>query len=273
MPLTRNTSSLSLLDCEGQVCPAATPHRCKSGLCVAYSSQCTADRFVCPGDGCVQQSGASEFGNDVFGCACAPFFGGLDCSVGDALPATPRRQFGVPAGATIACGQPPPLREKPPFVDLLSTQPITLQTLLEINDRQTGNSAPLSSLDVGYHRVMPQAAPFGKPLKWSYSESGSTVTSYQQNLIYTDCPPARRGSRGEYVLLDDDVLTRDLTTGAVLEWRPDSDGVIHPWSSIIAYNDFPYRCRNGACVGSEAECEQAETLYPVCNDRGRCRAD
>lgn len=72
---------------------------------------------------------ASEFGFEVYGCACAPYFGGLDCAAGDALPAQPRVQFRVPAGLEITCGQPPPLREKPPFVNLLSSVPVTLETL------------------------------------------------------------------------------------------------------------------------------------------------
>lgn len=162
IPLDRYATSLSLLDCGGQVCPAATPFRCDSGACVEFPSGCGGDRYECPGNGCVLMSGASEF--EAYGCACAPFFGGLECNIGDAIPAQPRNQFAVPVGGEITCGQPPSLREKPPFVNLLPTEPNTLQTLLEINNRQTGNSAPLSSLDVAYLRVMPQAAPWGKPL-------------------------------------------------------------------------------------------------------------
>lgn len=53
MPLARNESRLGFLDCGGMVCPPTRPHRCDSGLCVQFKSQCTGDRYVCPGNGCV----------------------------------------------------------------------------------------------------------------------------------------------------------------------------------------------------------------------------
>lgn len=72
--------------------------------------------------------------------------------------------------------------------------------------------------------------------------------------------------------MEDDILYRDPTTGAPV-WRTDADGNTYPWTSITTYNDFPFRCPNGACVASEKECARAMNLYPVCNGRGRCRAD
>ncbi len=273
--LTRKITQIQTDYCPRQSCPTATPFMCPSGKCVQFQSECLP-LYNCPGNGCVQQTDASVFGNLVYRCACAAGFGGDACQYDYCLGATPYFRNGVPGAVECTCGGIPPLRELPPIVNI--GQNYKLSTLVEINNKITGNSAPKSALDVSFLRIKPQAGGWGRVVRYEIQLPGSDLLSTSQRTIYTTCSPARMGFYGEAILLDDDVLTRNPLTGQIIWYRsyinPLTGAVFIPnWTSIIAYNDFPFRCKNGQCVPNESYCYQSELLYKRCNGRGKCRVD
>ena len=275
--LTRRISQIQLNDCPGQVCAKETPYMCEDGKCKQFKTECK-NFYTCPGNGCVQLTDASLVGNDVFSCACAAGFGGSGCEFGECKPAFPENEFSVNAAQECTCGAPPPLREKQPAVLGLYRGGLTLSDINEINNRVTSGSAPKSTLDVDYLRIMPLHAPFGLALKYKFviNEMSESLTPIQRT-IWTSCPPAMEGENGEYLLLPDVVLSRNIFTGEVTEWRTITKNgqtpQTYPWLSITQWNDFPYRCRNGQCVKNRSFCAESELLYPLCNGKGTCRAD
>ena len=124
---------------------------------------------------------------------------------------------------------------------------------------------------------MPIDAPWGQPVVLIVQQQLSSLTSQTAQTIYQYCPCARMGYNGEYYLLPDDVEYQDPVSGAVT-WKQYIDPgtgqlVQFPWSGICTYNDFPWRCANGQCVPTQAQCAQSELQYPTCNGRGNCLAD
>lgn len=271
--LSRRVPFYSLIDCPLQTCATTVPFQCPDGSCVATPDGC-ATLYTCPGNGCVEQTDVSNL--KAYRCACSPGYGGDGCQYGQCLGATPYQLYGVPASEECTCGGPPPMREKPPILNIF--QILNPQTIVQLNNRITGNSAPRSALDVDYLRIMPQNGPWGRVIRYSYTYPGSALVSNKQRTIYTTCPFMRRGYFGEYIFLTDDVLTRNQVTGQVTSWRTYTNpftGVSEtfPWQNITSYNDFPYRCKNGQCVADESFCRVSEEFYPLCNGRGICNAD
>ncbi len=272
--LPMKVTQLQLDNCPEQTCASTTPVKCANGRCVQFPSQCD-NRNNCPGDGCVTQTDASTFGNDVYRCACSAGNDGDGCQFDYCLGATPYLKVGVPGANECVCGGPPPLRELPPIVNI--GQEYTTAALIEMNNRVTGNSAPKSPLDVDYLRIMPQNGPWGRVIRRTYvGPVSGGAQSKTQRSYYTTCPFARKGFRGEYILLPDDVISRDPLTNEITEYREylnpaTGEFEIFPWPTSFAYDDFSFRCKNAQCVESEIYCAQSELLFPLCNGRGRCR--
>ena len=148
--------------------------------------------------------------------------------------------------------------------------------MVEINRRVTGNSAPKSDLDIDYHRVMPIHSTFGQIV--NVKRTLTTVSDISDTkVIYSNCPFARRGYNGQYILLPQDVASRDPITGEPT-WKiytnpTTGEQETFPWTSIVSYDDFPWRCGNGQCVSDEYLCSNSAKQFPVCNGNGLCRAD
>lgn len=275
IPLTRSVPVLTLDNCPGQVCTPETPYKCLNGECVKYPSSCR-NRYDCPGNGCVEQTDALSDGFKNYRCACALHAAGDACQFTTCVGATPYLIDGIPGSETCKCGGDDPFREKPPIVNYGGV--IDNAAIVLINNRVTGNSVPKSATDVDYHRVMPIAAPWGRVLVRKVVLQGSDTLSSQQKTIYTDCPCIRKGFNGEHYYLNDDVIERDPLYGTVLIWRtyvnPRTNAFVRfIWANICSYDDFPYRCKNGQCVGYQSQCAKSEILFPLCNNRGTCMAD
>jgi hypothetical protein len=277
--VTRNQPVLGLQNCPGQVCNVTHPWRCDNGECVAYYSDCN-DRFFCPANGCVQQTDAATQGFISYRCACDVGFGGDACQYSVTSPATPRLQITqqgvIPGALESKCGGPPALRQKPPIINE-DLGFLTEAALNQMNWKWTADSPQQCENELGYLRVMPSSG-WGQALRYQFflRTAPLDVLSEDNQIIYTTCPPMRMGFHGEYVLLTDDLLSVDPTT-CQPTWKTwtNSNGAEQqfPWSSMTTYNDFPYRCANGQCVPNQSFCQQSEALFPLCNNRGECRAD
>ena len=260
-------------DCPSQTCSLEYPHRCTNGACVRWEAECEP-RYNCPGSGCVQLPDISRFGHDVYRCACERGWNGNACQFKHTRPAVPREKFpSSPVSEEATCGGMPPLREKPPVLNIGDANFLpTTDDVIAMNRREAENAVPRGPLDIDYHRVMPQAAPFGKIIRREVridpSGSGASIDPTDQ-LVYTTCGFARKGAHGEQILLTDDVVARDPDTGEVTEWADDD----FQWDSIATYDHFPYRCPNGQCVAHFRECLQSEELFPICGGHGMCLAD
>lgn len=271
--LVRRQLTYRLSDCPIQLCPVDKPIQCINGECVESPLMCDV-RYDCPGNGCVEQTDVSEI--PTYRCACRPGRNGPGCEYGQCLPATPYERFGIPGSAECTCGGPPPIREKPPVINIGKLY--TPELIVQINNKITGNSAPRSALDVDYLRVMPIHAPWGQVIRYRYIYQTSQLSSGLERTIWTTCPFMRSGYFGEYIFLTDDILERNQQTGAVTEWRQYTNpftGAVQEfvWNNITSYNAFPYRCRNAQCVPDQSFCERSEELYPLCNGRGMCMSD
>lgn len=306
IPLLRAQVISQLNNCPGQVCPISTPWRCPNGECVEYQSQCI-NLYDCPGNGCVEITGASSLGNEVWRCACGVGHGGSGCQYGPAKAATPRLGIGqagvVPGGLEITCEGPPPPRLKPGVDEnLFVNEPI----LNALNMQDRADSPKKSAEDLDYNLVKP-ISNWGTVLRYYFNFNlvPSTVQSQQAQSGWTTCIPMRVGFHGEINFLVNDVLRRDPVTGKVLEWRryqdPSTPSPTQPspvyqtyvWTSITNWdtyqqigsdgpnvlissqnrNNIPWRCGNGQCVKDQSYCAQSEALFPVCNNLGECRAD
>jgi hypothetical protein len=193
--LERKQSQTVLQDCEQQLCTDINaPFKCLNGKCAASASDCDT-RYNCAGDGCIEQTDASDFGNFVGRCACKPGCAGDACQYCVARPAITDIPQLVPASASIACGGLPKFRIRPPVNNLLPSGPITKEQLVEINRRVTGNSAPKSDLHKGYFNVMPISGGYGQAIKLQRRIviSEGVINPIEQ-LRESDCSCARKVS-------------------------------------------------------------------------------
>ena len=283
---TNRTQAISVLvSCPGQVCALPNHYRCLNGKCVQYAEDCEV-KYNCPGNGCVQQTDAASAGNLAFRCACQLGYAGVACQFGAAQAATPRLfpgRFGqVPGAQAIHCGGLPPLRMLPPIIN--QKRFLEPAEIVAENRRWTANSPKKSEEQRTYLRVMPSNG-WGAVITfpWLIKESSFDVLSEDDQTYVSDCAPARRGYRGEQLLLLDDLEGEDPITFAPI-WKVYTnpfngknetftwDGVF-PLNGTQRYHDFPYRCPNGQCVARPALCRQSVALFPVCNGQGECRAD
>jgi hypothetical protein len=284
--VTTRTQAVSVLaNCPGQVCELPNHYRCLNGRCVQYAEECEV-LYNCPGNGCVQQTDAASPGNVAYRCACQLGFAGDACQFGPAKPAAPLifpGQYGyVPGALAIHCGGLPPLRMLPPVVN--QKQFMQPPEIVAENLKQTANSPKRTAQQINYFRVMPSNG-WGPVITfpWTLLDTSLDVMSQDEQTFVSDCAPARRGYRGEAILLTDDLAGEDPVTGAPI-WRVYTnpftnqnetftwDGVF-PLRNGVRYHDFPYRCLNGQCVARPGLCAQSEALFPSCNGQGECRAD
>lgn len=299
VPLTRTEPITTLINCPEQVCLLPTPYRCPNGDCVEYMKDCKL-RFDCPGNGCVEQTDASSFGNSVFRCACDVGYAGDACQFGACLPATPflsPGEYGATPGALeCSCGQLPPLRLKPPIVN--QGRFLNERIVSELNMADRADSTKKSDDDINYNLVMP-GWNWGAVLRYVFNlaTSSTDVLAAEAQQIETTCTPARLGFYNDLNLLVDDVEERNPITGKVEKWRRYQDPYIanrsyeYRWLDITKWaqhtfingtelntiqifrNQVPYRCPNGVCVKDQSFCQRAQQLYPLCNGLGECRAD
>lgn len=283
--LTRKVTLIHLDYCHHQICPVNKPYKCINGECVRYPEYCD-NRYFCPGNGCYQLAAPNGGLSSTFRCLCERTYGGNRCQFREAKPATPFNYRGVSAAQEITSGGPPRLRIHPAtgFTDatILSFQAadaITIQRVALLNIRPTGNCAPRSAADVyRYICVTPIDAPFGVAFHYAW-----TMTQFSDNLtplekvIYTSCPPARKGQYGEYYTVYDDLEEENAYSGAAIKWRTyivNGQEVTYPWqNAFCCYNDFPYRGPNGRCYPGPAEATKDNVVHPVCNGQGTPMAD
>ncbi len=264
--LTRKVTQIQLNNCPGQTCPFGLNYKCANGKCVTNKDECDL-RYNCPGNGCVHLTDTNSYR-----CACESGHGGDSCQFSSCLPATPELKFsdglGTPPSEQCFCGGPPPFRIKPP-ININVDHVLTKNEIELINMRPTTNSAPASIFDIDYHAIMPLHAPFGKVILREVFINGQRIE--------TTCPCIRRGYFDEYIFLSEDVQSR-----SVIQRRPiwktytnpfTNERETFPWFGICTYDDFPYRCSNSHCVANKGHCELSLQMFPLCNNRGECRAD
>lgn len=274
LSLNRTTSRLHLTSCGDQVCSVDKPFKCVDGSCVKNKDLCDV-RYTCPGNGCVKLTDISVY--DAYRCACAPGFDGDACQYGLTKPETPFVLSGprTHGSESIKCGGPPPFRIKPPIIN--NKEFYTNEELDIINNQITGNSAPASKDDIGYHRVMPLFAPFGQVVVREVSVQASSLLPNQDLKVRTTCPCMRRGYRGEYKFINDDISYRNIFTLKPVwkQYTNPTTGAVEtfPWTGLCTYDNFKIRCPQGSCVNDRVQCVLADVQYPTCNGRGKCRPD
>lgn len=279
--LTRTTTPVLLQNCEYQVCsedPLLT-YRCPSGKCVAREEDCD-NRYTCPGNGCILLTDVSVY--NEYRCFCERGNAGNACQYGPAIPATPflsLAQGGTPGAEQITCGGPPPLRIKG-IVDRDNKFEFSNEEVIAMNNRITGGCAPKSTLDVGYHCVMPSDTPFEPVISRIVTLTLlSELLTPQQRTIYTTCPCARKGPNGEFIMQPQDVLYENIYTGEKTYKTytlPDGSRIVYNWNTplgVCTYDEMPYRCPGGQCVSLPSDCATAIIEHPICNNQGQCRAD
>lgn len=275
--LTLTLPRLQLLNCGEEVCDKENPYLCDNGKCAKSKKLCDL-RYTCPGNGCVELTDASEL--KYYRCACAPGFDGDACQYGDCRPSSifiNLESSLTPAAQECDCGGLPPFRLKPPL--FTKKECLTTEEIIVLNNQVTGNNAPLSRLDIGYHGVMPINAPFGQVIGRLVKIDASSLIPNSELTVCTRCPCARAGYFNESLLLEDDVAFRNPFTGKPT-WKVYTNPFTgkkesFPWTSksICSYDDFRIRCPNGVCVRNLSECKLSEYQNPSCNNRGNCRAD
>lgn len=282
LTLTRTVTPILLQNCEYQVC-SLDPYlnyRCPSGKCVAREEDCD-DRYTCPGNGCILLTDVSVY--NEYRCFCERGNAGNACQYGSAIPATPflsLTQGGTPGAEQITCGGPPPLRIKGIALGTSTVYEFTNEEIVALNNKITGGCAPKSTLDVGYHCVMPSDTPFEPVISRIVTLTLlSNLLTPQQRTIYTTCPCARKGPNGEFIMQPQDVLYENIYTGEkTYKTYTLSDGttITYNWNTplgVCTYDEMPYRCPGGQCVSLPSDCATAIIQHPVCNNQGQCRAD
>lgn len=282
--LNRTLSKVRALDCAYQVCPTIEePVMCLNGRCVKYRWMCQdVVNYTCPATGCVELIGVSSL--PTYRCACAPGFSGDACQFGQCKPSTPNFPISsaqhTPPAQECSCGGPPPLRLKPPVLNILQfgTVDYTTEQIVTLNDHQRAGCGPISSVDIGYHCVLPSFAPWGTALRRRVLLRTTNQKSAPEQLIYTTCPFLRKDPYGQLLLLDEDIASRNPYTRAIT-WKTYTDPITGDplsvqWSNIASYDDAPYRCpQNGQCVSNPVDCIQSSLLFTLCNGRGTCNSD
>lgn len=272
--INRRATRIQLDQCDQQVCPLNTPYKCENGDCKATKKECNL-RYNCPGNGCIQLQDGS--GIDHFRCACNVGYAGDACQFNTCKPSLPESKYTVAGAEECTCGGPPPFREMPPFLN--SDDSIMTNADLQIlNDLVTVNSAPKSIYDIDYHRILPTHSPFGRVIKRIVVLPLSDTLSKTAQTIYTTCPCLRKGPYGEYILLTDDVLSRNIITKKPT-WKVYYNSKTLKWETfawtkgICTYDELPYRCPNADCVKDKSQCAQSIREKPLCNNLGQCLAD
>ncbi len=243
--------------------------RCKDGTCPENGAPCPTPYYNCPGDGCVEISAYTKF----FKCACAQGYNGLACNWHYAVSPVPKlAEFDYAVNDPhrwVYSGQAPPLKMQPG-----KFPPIFRQNVMskDVNLMNSGGMPPRSARDVQMKRIRNEAAPFGDPLV-----TKRYIPPIRQ-FVYSTCAYAHAGPLGQYLTIEDDVRTRDLRTGEVLEWTTyygyESETVQYVWENITAYDEFPYPCPNGRCDAGPANCHPVlDSLAAACNFNGRPLAD
>jgi hypothetical protein len=233
---------------------------CEDGTCT--NKKCET-RYNCHGNGCYQPDARNGF----YKCACKEGWNGLACEVEKCkaivYDITIFDETLPDPHAFCACGGAPPIKEKPSETALLRKRNIGFAQYLKNNrlGRERNNVN-----DVRNIYVKPDFAPYGVAL-----------TRIAQTGVFrfvTTCPYARKGPSGQYLLLDDDVETRDSITGDVTKWRTYFNYITKKnetikWITEASFDDFPFRCPNGQCKESQSYCINED----ICNGHGTCRTD
>lgn len=267
MQFTRDTVRLSrgpCQDCDGLF-------RCTTGECVTNLRLCPSPvRYNCPGNGCTRVS----VNDKRYSCACEVGWGGNDCSLQYCVPGDPYKGEVNPA-RWCSCGQFPPIKAKPPFTLPSRARAVTTAQLI----RTMNSFKMIKPGDFQSYPFMPSFASFGDAILRVFLNQ----TTGNPRPVYTTCWFYKRGPFGQpisyfdSVIIDPDTLEvtgwRAFDTPASLNTKNDSLKATYVWSHPFAYDEFPFRCPQGACVATEDECFVEANVNPPCGVGGKCKVD
>lgn len=254
----------SCQDCDGLF-------RCTTGECVTNLRNCPSPiHYKCPGNGCTRVS----VNEKKYSCACDVGWGGKDCSLQYCTPGDPYEGKLDPA-RWCNCGQFPPIKAKPPFSLKGSTRAITTAQLI----RAMGNYQVIEPGDYQSYPFFPSFASFGEAVLRVFLNA----TTGNPRPVYTTCWFYKRGPFGQPISYFDSAII-DPDTLQVTGWRAfdtpqsintgnDSFKQTYVWQHPFQYDEFPFRCPQGACVANEDECSVEARVNPPCGDGGRCKVD
>jgi hypothetical protein len=219
--------------CSPQVCLPPTPYMCPDGVCASSAATCVVYRNV-PGDGCT----ANEIDSTKYFCACAQGYAGIACELSSCNPPDPYVGAENPY-SWCQCYSAPPLKIRPPVTNFLAPLiPYKPADAVRINNAYGNGVGPI------YQEVYPNFGGYGAPFMMERTLwTGQTITS--------NCQPAHQGPLGQYLTLDDDVLSRDPATGAVTAWTSyvDANGKTVQYVSAAISLLFSLVQRGGGVAG------------------------
>lgn len=239
---------------------------CADGSC----SEVCSGTWHCDGNGCVRPDSKSGF----FKCACAQGRGGLECQFKECKPPVTDIKIyeSTKHDPHRDCRVDPGLKIKPP-ASLLLRKNVDNREMMRINRNGLNR---LNSRDIRNVHVKPHHGPYGIPLsvkRYSKNYFVNSKGEREPELIYSDCPYARKDWLGRKMTLNDDVEER-TSRGVVKTWKSHYNEVLKrnetfPWDNETAYDDFNQRCPNGECVWGVEYCIEDV----ACNGNGKLLVD